>query len=1078
LVWACFPSLTEYIETGVIFGDFTMTFLYRRIMASRSSRKDATMIGKLVDREISSTPELLNAIDFIESRQGFNIKLYPIQRLIVKCIFAVPVDYKMGMVPMYDVFREKLLRVVTEEECLHILYEEGRANIGDWRDIPARGYNEACVIAGRRGGKAISVDEPIPTLNGFVRNGDIKDGDIVLSPNGTPVTVLYAHAPFQSEVYRVSFDDGTFVLVHPGHLWTTYTEEERRRLNTRLPKTGSTAPGMCRCGCGSVAPTASRTYKARGIVKGQPFKFCCGHRFCIPIKGTVRTTEEIRKTLLTKRGEANHAIPLTNPIYLPERELLVDPYVLGVWLGDGNRNDGGYAGLDREVGKELELKGYKVHDYNNLEHYIKNLVPSLKKLGVFRNKHIPHDYLWSSYDQRLALLQGLMDTDGSCDTTGRCAFVNTNRNLAEGVYQLAASLGLKPYWRENPGVWKGKKCKLQYRIRWTGTLSTFKIARKSNRIRQKVRGWQSWRSIVSVEPAGTKMVRCLTVSDPDGLFLFGKNFNVTHNSEVVAAIGGFKLYLLLNQKNPQEYFGLVNNSHIDFTFLAQDDSGSNRLYEKLREGVNRAPFFNPYQRASSGSSLSFITEADRGKRDITSTIEARSYPCTTNAVRSPSNVFLALDEFAHFRSEKGSTSDEVYGAATPSCANFHHAELLNGQWISKETMANLDPKDYREYQDSLILSISSPWTKVGKMYDLHRLALEKGKDSNIFTMRVSTAEMNPGILPKFLRDEYEKNPLTFRAEYGGQFLDSSESYVTESQIRACTDVQWTEEPIPKPVVATARMNLISFHPSCIGRRYFWGLDLGMQENATAVAIGHLEHRGGKNPIELVYDYIDRMMVGEKFDGPGVPVLPGITKYKGYKVLPIEDIIAWLKALNRVMPCFRGATDQHGGQQLVQNLELSDIHNIELLNITNSINSQMAFALKGYIDNQRCRFPFVPKFMDELRLVEAEFVGNYQIRVQAPEEKGATDDMCDATEEVAYVAQKWLLEEGGLKQDPSGASLAIQEQMTKPAKPLVCMDGISLQELKFLERSRKMQNLLMMSPGTTVVKNPFYHRGRR
>ena len=672
-------------------------------MAGRlGKKKDGMMIGGLVDQQISGAPDLLNAVDFIESRQGFNVKLFPIQRLIVKCVFGVPIDYKMGMVPMYDVFRDKLLRVVTEEECLHILHEEGRCNVGDWRDIPPRGYNEACVIAGRRGGK----------------------------------------------------------------------------------------------------------------------------------------------------------------------------------------------------------------------------------------------------------------------------------------------------------------------------------------------------------------------------------------SEVVAGIGGFKLYLLLNQRSPQEYFGLVPNSHIDFTFLAQDDSGSNRLYDKLREGVNRAPFFHPYLKSSSGSCLGFITEADRGKPEITPTVEAQSYPCTTNAVRSPSNVFLALDEFAHFRSEKGSSSDEVYGAATPSCANFHHAELTDGTWISAATMANLDPKDYREYQDSLILSISSPWTKVGKMYDLHKLAMEKGKDSNIFTIRVSTAEMNPTILPKFLRDEYEKNPLTFRAEYGGQFLDSSESYVTEAQIRACTDVQYTEEPIPKPVLATARLNLVSFHPSCVGRRYFWGIDLGMMDNATAVAIGHLEHRGGKNPIELIYDYIDRMMVGERFEGPGVPMLPGINKYVGYRALPLEDILHWLKALNRVMPCFRGATDQHGGQQLVQLLELNQIFNIELLNLTTSINSQMAFALKGYMDNQRCRFPFVPKFMDELRLVEAEFVGKYQIRVQAPEEKGATDDMCDAVEEVAYVAQKWLMEEGGMKQDPTGESFVIQEQMMKPSKPLVSLDGVCLQDLKHLERMRKMQTGLMIAPGTQVVTNPFHHRGRR
>jgi hypothetical protein len=138
---------------------------------------------------------------------------------------------------------------------------------------------------------------------------------------------------------------------------------------------------------------------------------------------------------------------------------------------------------------------------------------------------------------------------------------------------------------------------------------------------------------------------------------------------------------------------------------------------------------------------------------------------------------------------------------------------------------------------------------------------------------------------------------------------------------------------------------------------------------------------------------------------------------------------------------------------------------------------MAFALKGYMDNTRCRFPYVPRFMHELRTVEAEYVGKYQIRVQAPPEKGATDDMCDAAEEVAYVAQKWLMDEGGLHVDPSGASLAIQEQMQKPPAPLMSLDGVSMTDIKVIERMRRLQRGLMMSPGTVVVANPFHRRTR-
>ena len=146
----------------------------------------------------------------------------------------------------------------------------------------------------------------------------------------------------------------------------------------------------------------------------------------------------------------------------------------------------------------------------------------------------------------------------------------------------------------------------------------------------------------------------------------------------------------------------------------------------------------------------------------------------------------------------------------------------------------------------------------------------------MFTIRVSTAEMNPHILPQTLHREQEKNPLTFKAEYGGQFLESSESYVTEAQIRSCTDVVWVNNTVSgseEADISTARLNLSKFHPTALGRQYFWAIDLGMSNDATAVAIGHLEYRGGAQPIALIYDYIDRMMVGEKFGRSGCAVTP-------------------------------------------------------------------------------------------------------------------------------------------------------------------------------------------------------------
>src|SRR5271170_8145531 len=160
-------------------------------------------------------------------------------------------------------------------------------------------------------------------------------------------------------------------------------------------------------------------------------------------------------------------------------------------------------------------------------------------------------------------------------------------------------------------------------------------------------------------------------------------------SELVAAIAAYKLYLLLNIRCPQEHFGLFPGSIIDFTFLAQDENGAHRLFKKLREQVLKAEsFFAPYLKDTNAKDLAFITLADREKSESTATVTVSCLPCTTNAVRSPSSIFLALDEFAHFRSAKGSTSDDMYAAASPSTADFHHEKAVPVGTLPAEMMGS------------------------------------------------------------------------------------------------------------------------------------------------------------------------------------------------------------------------------------------------------------------------------------------------------------------------------------------------------------------------------------------------------
>ena len=190
----------------------------------------------------------------------------------------------------------------------------------------------------------------------------------------------------------------------------------------------------------------------------------------------------------------------------------------------------------------FQQAGFTVRPHKNRFTWgILGFTAQLKKLHLVKNKHIPTEYLWGSIKQRLALLQGLMDTDGTCDRYGKAEFCNTNKNIALGAYHLAASLGLKPYWRESPGVLHlngvRKQCKLAYFVAWTSPLPVFRLKRKLAKLPKVVRATQQWRYITKIEPTGQlEEMRCITVANPTGLYLFGNNFNVTHNSLASASI--------------------------------------------------------------------------------------------------------------------------------------------------------------------------------------------------------------------------------------------------------------------------------------------------------------------------------------------------------------------------------------------------------------------------------------------------------------------------------------------------------------------------------------------------------------
>jgi hypothetical protein len=207
----------------------------------------------------------------------------------------------------------------------------------------------------------------------------------------------------------------------------------------------------------------------------------------------------------------------------------------------------------------------------------------------------------------------------------------------------------------------------------------------------------------------------------------------------------YRLYLLLHEADPQRAFNLIPGSFIDFTLISQDDD--DRMFHIVKEEVNRCSFFTPFFRSSNDNGqLLFETEKERNRRDSYPNIRVTCLGSNAKCLRGPSSLFLGFNELAHFKS-----SDDVYNAATPSTCTFREGNKPASQ----------------------IVSMSAAWYNTGKMYDLHKFAMEKPKESEVFTLREKTVNANPHILGAFLKKSYDRNHEHYKAEWEAEFLDKN-----------------------------------------------------------------------------------------------------------------------------------------------------------------------------------------------------------------------------------------------------------------------------------------------------------------
>ena len=231
------------------------------------------------------------------------------------------------------------------------------------------------------------------------------------------------------------------------------------------------------------------------------------------------------------------------PVEIPEKDLSIPPYLLGAWLGDGSSASGRIYGIDfgvfeNAVSSEFPIASIK-HQASKVENgndvaivRFEGLTTALRENNLLHHKHIPQDYLWASIEQRLALVQGLMDTDGNINTNGTAEFVNTNQNIVEGLAQLLRSLGHKVAVREGRAKLNGKDCGPVWKIKFKPKMMVCRLTRKAERIDlSKNRRTVDFRYIKSAKRLPSKVhMKCIEVTSPDHLYLATENFIPTHNT--------------------------------------------------------------------------------------------------------------------------------------------------------------------------------------------------------------------------------------------------------------------------------------------------------------------------------------------------------------------------------------------------------------------------------------------------------------------------------------------------------------------------------------------------------------------
>lgn len=359
-------------------------------------------------------------------------------------------------------------------------------------------------------GKEQPLSSNILTPDGWIKMGEVKIGTKVIAADGSIANIIGVYPKGIKDVYRVYFDDNTYVDCGLEHLWEVSTRRDR-------------------------------------IQKNNP---------------RIITTEEMLNNVIIENKYKNYSIKLVKPIQFTKKTNYMDlnPYILGSLIANGNFNEHHitFSTSDEEIANKINrllpkkdtLKKYKskyVYGITKKEdvrdclgHFTNtDTIKKIKEYGLIgkksEEKFIPKKFLYSNYEDRIELLKGLMDNDGYINKKSgtSCVYITTSKQLCRDIIELIRGLGGKASYSIKQGKYKKAnkyiKCKTVYQICFTIEKNPFFVTRK--RILHKGVQYNFKKFITKIEKVRQEECQCIMIDNPEHLYVTD-GYTLTHNTEI------------------------------------------------------------------------------------------------------------------------------------------------------------------------------------------------------------------------------------------------------------------------------------------------------------------------------------------------------------------------------------------------------------------------------------------------------------------------------------------------------------------------------------------------------------------